>query len=81
MFTHPVTHDKYTGQTTIHAQCVFCDTKSLLKVRTETYNRWLNGLLVQYAFPGLTDDTREFFFVSGVCPPCFDNVTTDPKED
>lgn len=66
------------NDTRIHTtHCVVCDQPQSIALRTADLDRFLNGALVQDAFPYLTADEREMHFLSGICGKCFDSMFPD----
>lgn len=49
--------------------CPMCNTYHTLTVELEQYLNYLNGELVQDAFPHMSPTDRERF-ISGLCPDC-----------
>jgi hypothetical protein len=56
--------------TCIFAACRMCRGEFTIVVPTRSYLRWLDGELVQNAFPTMPRDERELL-VSGICDKCF----------
>lgn len=54
--------------------CISCGTVHELVVDVDAYEWWRAGQMVQVAFPNLTADDRELFFISGICGPCYDKM-------
>ena len=50
--------------------CPFCGKKQIVTVKSEDYDKWENGELVQIAFPYLTPSEREAL-ITGICDDCF----------
>lgn len=65
----------------IEVRCPFCGAINHIAVFETDYDRWIDGELVQNAFPYLTADERELL-VSGLCFKCQDDVFgSDDEED
>lgn len=58
---------------TIVTICPFCGTETCIDVFSEDYKLWIEGALVQNAFPYLSADERELL-VSGICPTCWEQM-------
>lgn len=56
--------------------CPGCGTVQAVRVSVGSYISWQTGVLIQDAMPELTDDQREFF-ITGVCPTCWDKMTEE----
>lgn len=54
--------------------CVFCQRRHSVVVEDSELAQYRAGSMVQDAFPTLSADDRELFFVSGICGKCFDNM-------
>lgn len=63
----------------IEVRCQFCGAINQVAVFEADYDRWIDGALVQNAFPYLTADERELL-VSGLCLDCQKDVF-DSDED
>ena len=50
--------------------CPFCGKKQIVTVKSEDYDKWENGELIQRAFPYLTSNERETL-ITGICDNCF----------
>lgn len=57
---------------TIHAVCMTgtCDGEGRLTIKQSDWHEYLSGAMVQNAFPYLTPEQREFYFISGICDDC-----------
>lgn len=63
--------------------CPFCHRAHEVPVNEDDYWDWVDGALVQNAFPYLSANQREMF-ISGICPECLDNMfepAFEEKED
>ena len=58
---------------TVITVCPMCGTETKITVSASDYLDYLNGKLVQDAFPYLSADERESF-ISGICPTCWDKM-------
>ena len=54
----------------IETMCPFCGKKHVVTVKSEDYDKWENGELIQRAFPYLTPSEREAL-ITGICDDCF----------
>ena len=54
----------------IETMCPFCGKKQIVTVKSEDYDKWENGELIQRAFPYLTPNERETL-ITGICDNCF----------
>lgn len=64
-------------------RCPVCGEAETVLVEETAYDRWVNGALVQDAFPTMDKDVRELL-VSGTHPACWDalfDVDDDPELD
>lgn len=61
---------------TLVASCLNCGKSESIDVPTSSIEVWDNGrgAFVQDAFPMLTAEQREFFFLSGLCATCWDDL-------
>lgn len=58
----------------IHTKpCPECNEAIELRVTPQEHLNWLNGMLIQDAFPNMNKDDRERL-ISGYCAPCWDAV-------
>lgn len=53
--------------------CPYCGTESQILVDTQAYTDWLNGTLIQDAFPDLDPSERESI-KTGICDECWEYV-------
>jgi hypothetical protein len=51
-------------------ECPFCAKEQVLIVSTDNYHQWIQGMLVQKAFPMLSPSEREML-ITGMCDDCF----------
>ena len=60
---------------TVNEPCVNkgCSNHTIMHLETDAYESWINGTLIQDAFPELTVDQREFL-ITGICPECQDEL-------
>ena len=56
------------------ATCTICKNKSSITVPATAFEAWATGTAVQDAFPMITAEEREFFFISLVCSSCWDTL-------
>ena len=54
----------------IEIVCPICGKKQFVTVKSEDYDKWENGELIQRAFPYLTSNERETL-ITGICDNCF----------
>lgn len=59
---------------TVERTCTDCDTSKTAKVAGPQLFRYNQGAFVQVAFPDMSAEDREFFFMSGICPKCWDEI-------
>ena len=57
--------------------CPGCGSVTPLRVPREGFLRWQDGATTTEAFPALSPDDRERL-ISGLCPRCWSEWTTDP---
>lgn len=69
---------------TIENRCPFCGKKVEVEVEHSQYVEWLNGAMVQDAFPTLSATHREML-LTGMCPKCqvmiFGSADDDEDDD
>jgi len=53
--------------------CLLCGDRNVITVEADAYDKWVNGTLVQDAFPEMDTPHREML-VSGTCPDCWDTI-------
>lgn len=58
----------------LYIECSECRTGFHLQVGLDQYEAWSEGTYVQEAFPDMAPGDRELFFISGVCPPCWNHM-------
>lgn len=58
--------------------CFHCKNHGSVFVRKSDYNSWMNGKLIQEAFPEMPDERREQM-VNGIHPECWNELF--PKEE
>ena len=64
--------DRSTRLVTIHTKCTFCGIGDDVKVSQKGFENYFGkGMLIQKAFPDLTDDQREKI-LNGTCADCWD---------
>lgn len=64
------------GATQIRAMCPMCDKVEIVTVDAERYQAWKDGMLIQDAFPGMSDETRELL-MTGMCVKCWNAAWED----
>ena len=65
----------------ITAYCCNCDHQLSRSVMLDDYLKWEDGALSQEAFPEVPPHWREFLFLSGLCPNCFDELLGVDNDD
>ena len=60
----------------LECACNHCDYAENILVHESDYIAWHNGVLIQDAFPYLTDGQRELM-ISNTCDTCFDKFWPD----
>jgi hypothetical protein len=79
LLKHEITwHTEWTMIIKAHCDC---GSTRDFEIFTADYVNWLNGTLVQIAFPDLTPERREWLFISGTCPVCWDTMWGDYVEE
>lgn len=58
---------------TLTKTCSECGRKFEIEVTEEEYQKYLDGELIQDAFPKMDRGLRELF-ISGICPDCWDRI-------
>jgi hypothetical protein len=53
-----------------------CDKVEIVTVDAERYQAWKDGMLIQDAFPGMSDETRELL-MTGMCVKCWNAAWED----
>lgn len=63
------------AQTTqIKRTCPLCKTSYIMEVDADAYYRYIHdGILIQKAFPHMSDDEREMI-ITGIHPKCWDQA-------
>ena len=56
---------------TVYGRCPECGVGWKLEVPASGYDRWIQGVMVQKAFPELDAATRELL-ITGICSSCWD---------
>ena len=67
-------------KTNIIKTCISCKKEYKIEVNTSDLYSYMNGKLVQNAFPYLSAGERELL-VSGVCDKCFIDMFKDDNEE
>lgn len=63
-------------------ECVFCKCERSIIVPMSDYITYLQGeRSIQDVFPEMSPDDREFFFISGICPDCWDKIFVEPASE
>lgn len=60
----------------ISVKCRCCGQEYILNVTDDGYNAYMNGALVQDAFPCISPEDRELL-ISGLCENCWDKLFQD----
>jgi len=60
--------------------CPFCGSESHMVLDYRSFENWLNGELVQNAFPYLDANERERI-TSGICPECWDRMFPSEEDE
>jgi hypothetical protein len=55
----------------LEASCE-CGKTEQFSVYMSDFKRWMTGTSVQDAFPYMNAERREWYFLSGTCPECWD---------
>ena len=58
---------------TLEKACPFCGQLSTATVPTIGFDKYMNGELVQRAFPNIPAETREFM-ITGMCKDCQEEI-------
>ena len=58
---------------TISSECINCPQHISIEVERNAFKRWVNGALIQIAFPELPDTERESL-ITGFCACCQDDL-------
>ena len=58
---------------TISHKCINCPRTISIDVERNAFKRWVNGTLIQVAFPHLNDTERESL-ITGFCACCQDDL-------
>ena len=59
--------------------CPHCHKSSFIDIRTEDYERWQGGELIQNVWPEMTPDERELL-MTGIHPGCWNEMFDDAGE-
>lgn len=70
-----------TPTVTIESTCILCISYGAITIKSDDFDRYKSGAMVQEAFPYLTPGQREFYFLSHWCEDCYDEVFGDLEED
>lgn len=62
-----IASDNFDGTITVKGECPLSGKAWSLTVQVDQYDAWVNGALIQNAFPTLTAGQRELL-ISGICP-------------
>lgn len=73
---HLVAMDGLDGTTIIKATCIGCGIVDTFSVVTVDLKEWIDGALIQNAFPTMSVNRRELM-QSGMCGRCFDRMFKD----
>jgi hypothetical protein len=68
------------GITIISVECRDCHEAHQFHVRTDAYDQWVNGALIQRVMPEIPEDQRELL-ISGTCGKCFDLLFDEDEEE
>ena len=66
---------------TIQSTCILCTSFGAITIKSEDFDRYKNGAMVQDAFPYLTAGQREFYFLSHWCEACYDSLFGEDEEE
>lgn len=69
------------SKTKITVKCPSCGKEFSKEFDTVKIVRVMNGELVQDVFPELSADDRELFFISHICPTCWNNIFAEVDEE
>lgn len=64
----------------ITVDCIECKKRYDIPVNKADYFDWYQGLLIQKAFPYLTDGIRELL-ISNICPKCWEKMFGSEEEE
>lgn len=63
-------------------ECVYCKKERSIIIPMNDYITYLQGKgNVQDIFTEMSPDDREFFFISGICPDCWDKIFVEPSSE
>lgn len=62
------------------AKCVFCHKLVEIKMPAEGYKKYVEGALIQDAFPNMRIADREFL-ISGICENCQNDIFIEDDEE
>lgn len=66
----------------ITQQCKCCKGVKSIIISMEDYITWLQGKKnIQDIFPEMSPGDREFFFITGICPDCWDRIFVEPSSE
>ena len=63
----------------IRILCPLCKSQEYIEVSEEGFLKWQEGLMIQLAFPELTEDQRERV-LTGICSSCWDEAFPEEEE-
>lgn len=70
-----------TGRYQLTGQCVYCQKNICVTVDPQEFFNWnTRGQYIQFAFPTMSADEREFL-ISGICGECFDGIFEQHEEN
>lgn len=64
----------------IEVECRMCGKQFLLLAKTEDVQKWMDGMLIQDAFPYMPAEERELL-ISRTCPVCWDKMWKEEEHD
>ena len=67
-------HDNLNGTVRATRSCIKCEAIKSFEFDRNAVILWISGELIHRAFPNVTANDREFYFQSGICPTCWDDI-------
>lgn len=65
----------------VTVKCPHCGHTFSKEFDTAKVNKVMFGELVQNVFPELSPKERELYFISHICPTCWDNIFAEDDDD
>jgi hypothetical protein len=60
--------------------CPKCGERAVLRVEVESFNKWVEGMTIQKAFPNMSASERELL-ITGIHPSCWTAIFKDEESE